>query len=129
MFYTVLESVCVADDETAYDLSKESKFVTTPYADYYELRNRLIECIPNVNIRLKTAPRTGKLEFSTDVNSVFDIAWYTFARILSEELFFCCFLSCLIIFLLLLYIRYSLLNDTNISFCFFSLLKIFSGYF
>ncbi len=86
MFYTVLESVCVADDETAYDLSKESKFVTTPYADYYELRNRLIECIPNVNIRLKTAPRTGKLEFSTDVNSVFDIAWYTFARILSEEL-------------------------------------------
>lgn len=86
MFYAVLENVCVDDDETACDLSKESKFATTPYDDYYALRNRLIECIPDVNIRLKTASRTGKLEFSTDINSVFDIAWYTLARILSEEL-------------------------------------------
>ena len=63
----------------------EGEFATTPYDDYYELRNRLIECIPDFNIRLKTDPRTGKLEFSTDVNSVFDIAWYTLARMLSED--------------------------------------------
>ena len=140
MFYVALEGICVADDEAAYDLSKEGKyfegysvfehykkarveipdelfsggdsredllaemrrtneyvashpveqppegeFATTPYDDYYELRNRLIECIPDFNIRLKTDPRTGKLEFSTDVNSVFDIAWYTLARMLSED--------------------------------------------
>lgn len=140
MFYVALEGVCVADDEAAYDLSKEGKyfegysvfehykrehvevpsellsggdsredlladmkraneyvaahpvvqppegeFATTPYDDYYALRNRLIECIPDFNIRLKTDPCTGKLEFSTDVNSVFDIAWYTLARMLSED--------------------------------------------
>lgn len=140
MFYVALEGASVADDEAAYDLSKEGKyfegysvfehykseqvevpdelltggdrredllvdmkrgneyvashlveqppegeFATIPYDDYYALRNRLIECIPNFNIRLKTDPRTRKLEFSTDVNSVFDIAWYTFARMLSED--------------------------------------------
>ena len=35
-------------------------------------------------MKLKVDPRTNRLEFSTDINSVFDIAWLTLARMLSE---------------------------------------------
>ena len=36
-------------------------------------------------MKLKVDPRTNRLEFSTDINSVFDIAWLTLARMLSED--------------------------------------------
>ena len=139
MFYVALEGVCIANDEAAYDLSKEGKyfegysffdkykhpivaipddldygeakgnlieemridneyiknhpaekppigeFATTPYDDYDELRNALIDIIPEFTMKLKVDPRTNRLEFSTDINSVFDIAWLTLARMLSED--------------------------------------------
>lgn len=59
-------------------------FATTPYDDYDELRNALIDIIPEFTMKLKVDPRTNRLEFSTDINSVFDIAWLTLARMLSE---------------------------------------------
>ena len=34
---------------------------------------------------MKLDPRTDRLVFSADVKSVFDIAWYSLARMLSEE--------------------------------------------
>ena len=139
MFYVALEGVCIADDEAAYDLSKEGKyfegysffdkykhpivaipddldygdakgnlieemqndneyiknhpaekpptgeFATTPYDDYDELRNALIDIIPEFTMKLKVDSCTNRLEFSTDINSVFDIAWLTLARMLSED--------------------------------------------
>ena len=51
------------------------EFATTPYDDYDELRNALIDIIPEFTMKLKVDPRTKRLEFSTDINSVFDIAW------------------------------------------------------
>lgn len=50
-----------------------------------ELRNALIDIIPEFTMKLKVDPRTNRLEFSTDINSVFDIAWLTLARMLSED--------------------------------------------
>ena len=139
MFYVALEGVCIADDESAYDLSNEGKyfegysffdkykhpivaipddldygdakgnlieemqndneyiknhpaekppageFATTPYDDYDELRNALIDIIPEFTMKLKVDSCTNRLEFSTDINSVFDIAWLTLARMLSED--------------------------------------------
>lgn len=140
MFYIALEGVYVADDDAAYNLSREGKhfegysyfekykratvtvpdeiltdgdtcddlledmqrandyieshpaeqpaegkFATTPYNDYKELRDCLISIIPDFKIRLTVDPQTNRLEFSTDVQSVFDIAWYTLARMLSED--------------------------------------------
>ena len=61
------------------------EFATTPYDDYDELRNALIDIIPEFTMKLKVDPRTNRLEFSTDINSVFDIAWLTLARMLSED--------------------------------------------
>lgn len=69
--YFTLENMCLTDD--VYD------------DGYEELRNKLIECIPNFNTRLKVNTQTGKLLFSVDVYSVFDIAWYTFAKMLSVD--------------------------------------------
>ena len=51
------------------------EFATTPYDDYDELRNALIDIIPEFTMKLKVDSRTNRLEFSTDINSVFDIAW------------------------------------------------------
>ena len=56
-----------------------------PYDDFDELREKLIDCIPDFRLRLKLNPKSGKIVFAADVNSVFDIAWYTFARILTED--------------------------------------------
>ena len=46
---------------------------------------RLIDCIPDFHLRLKLNHKSGKIVFAADVYSVFDIAWYTFARLLTED--------------------------------------------
>ena len=56
-----------------------------PYDDFDELRETLIDCIPDFRLRLKLDPKSEKIVFAADVDSVFDIAWYTFARLLTED--------------------------------------------
>ena len=56
-----------------------------PYDDFDELRKTLIECIPDFRLRLKLDPKSEKIVFAADIDSVFDIAWYTFARLLTED--------------------------------------------
>lgn len=56
-----------------------------PYDDFNELRESLIDCIPDFRLRLKLDPKSEKIVFAADVDSVFDIAWYTFARLLTED--------------------------------------------
>ena len=63
----------------------QGEFEKEPYDDYEYLQNLLIECIPDFRLRLKLHPKTRRMEFCADVNSVFDIAWYTLARMLSEQ--------------------------------------------
>lgn len=69
-----------------YYTEQDDYFAMEPYDHYEELRDRLIECVPDFRRRLKLNPRTNCLVFSADVNSMFDIAWYTLARFLSEDL-------------------------------------------
>ena len=65
--------------------SPDGQFVTEPYDNYEELLDKLIERIPDFNMRLKVNPKTHRIEFSADVNSVFDIAWLTLARMILED--------------------------------------------
>ena len=58
---------------------------TLNYDDFDSLRERLIECIPDFRLRLKLDPKSEQVVFAADVSSVFDIAWYTFARLLTED--------------------------------------------
>ena len=64
---------------------KKSGQYKEPYDDFDTLRERLIECIPDFRLRLKLDPKSEQVVFAADVNSVFDIAWYTFARLLTED--------------------------------------------
>lgn len=60
-------------------------FNNNPYDDYDELRKTLAGFIPKFNIQLKLNSTTGRYEFSADIDSVFDIAWYTLAKMISED--------------------------------------------
>lgn len=63
----------------------EFDFNHNPFDDYDELRSKLVEFIPEFNMKLKLNNATGRFEFSADIDSVFDIAWYTLARMISED--------------------------------------------
>lgn len=63
----------------------EFDFNNNPYDDYDRLRSQLVEFIPDFNMKLKFNAATGRFDFSADIDSVFDIAWYTLARMISED--------------------------------------------
>ena len=63
----------------------EFDFNHNPYDDYDELRTKLVDFIPDFNMRLKFNSATGRFDFLADIDSVFDIAWYTLARMISED--------------------------------------------
>lgn len=63
----------------------DGQFAEEAYDNYGELLDKLIERIPDFNMRLKVNPKTNRIEFSADVNSMFDIAWFTLARMISED--------------------------------------------
>ena len=44
----------------------------------------LLDLFPDFRMRLKFNPRYGKVEYGADVHSVFDICWYTFARMIAD---------------------------------------------
>ena len=56
------------------------RFTLDPIYEFYELRNKLLEMIPDFQMRLKVDPKTDKVVFAASVRSIFDIAWFTLAR-------------------------------------------------
>ncbi len=60
-------------------------FSRVPFDYNEQLQETLVDLFPDFRIRLKIDPRTRKAVFAADVNSVFDICWYTLARRISED--------------------------------------------
>ena len=61
-----------------------SWFAVEP-ADYDEERlNTLIDIIPTFQMRLKRNPKNNQVKLACDVHSVFDIAWYTLAMMITD---------------------------------------------
>ncbi|MBM7686786.1 hypothetical protein [Defluviitalea raffinosedens] len=52
--------------------------------DYNDLIFKVIDIFPDFRMRLKLDKKTGKVMFGADVQSVFDICWYTFSRIVAD---------------------------------------------
>ena len=53
--------------------------------DYYEeLRNQLMDMIQHFHTRLKVNSKNNQVVFASDIHSVFDICWYTLARIIID---------------------------------------------
>lgn len=65
--------------------TKEEGFARVPYDDYDELRDKLIDMIPDFRIRLKVNHKRNRVVLAADIHSVFDIAWYTLARKICED--------------------------------------------
>ena len=60
-------------------------FAEEPYDHYEELRDRLLSFFPDFKLRLKYHPEKRRMILSADVDSVFDIAWYALAHLITEE--------------------------------------------
>lgn len=52
--------------------------------NYDELVFNLFEMFPDFKLRLKQNSKTHKAEMCAEIHSVFDIAWYTFARMVAD---------------------------------------------
>ena len=60
-------------------------FTRVPYDYIDELQKILVDMVPDFRMRLKINPKTQRAVFAADINSVFDICWYTLARKISED--------------------------------------------
>jgi hypothetical protein len=58
----------------------EEGFATLPYDDYYILRDKLVDMMPDFRMRLKVNRKKNLVVLAADIHSVFDIAWYTLAK-------------------------------------------------
>ena len=60
-------------------------FAYEPFDDYEEIREQLLDLFPDFKFRLKTNPADGRVVLAAVVDSVFDIAWYALAHLMTEE--------------------------------------------
>ena len=65
--------------------SQEEGFARVPFDDYEELRDKLIDMLPDFRLRLKVNHKKNRVVLAADVHSVFDIAWFTLAKKLCED--------------------------------------------
>ena len=52
--------------------------------DYNDRISDALEMFPDFKMRVKQNPKTHKTEMSAEIHTVFDIAWYAFARMVSD---------------------------------------------
>lgn len=64
-------------------IEDDDDYTTQIYEDYKELTSKLLDLFPDFNMRLRFDSK-GKILYAADVKSVFDIAWYTFARMVAD---------------------------------------------
>lgn len=56
----------------------------TPHLFYKEMTGKLADIMPDFRVRVKVEPRTERMVLAADVNSVFDIAWFVLARLITS---------------------------------------------
>ncbi len=64
-------------------IADDDDYITQIYEDYNDLVGKLLDLFPDFNMRLRYNFK-GKVLYAADVKSVFDIAWYTFARMVAD---------------------------------------------
>ena len=53
------------------------------YIDY--LQNTLLSLFPEFKLKLKSNPRSKRIVYAADVQSIFDICWYTLSRMVADD--------------------------------------------
>ena len=69
-----------------YRTSSESEedFSKKVLADYDVIMENLLYTLPDFRMRLKIDRKSHRVMFGADIQSIFDIAWYTFARLTAD---------------------------------------------
>lgn len=62
----------------------DDKYLEHINADYNDRMVQMIDMFPDFRMRLKLNKKTGKVMYGADVQSVFDICWYTFSRMVAD---------------------------------------------
>ena len=71
-------------EKKAQAVEPPTSFARQPFDYFNDLRDILIDIIPDFHMRLKMNPKNNSVVFAADVHSVFDIAWYTLARMIVD---------------------------------------------
>ena len=74
----------IADSKKTKEHKEVSWFAHEPFDYYEDLRDTLMDIIPDFRMRLKVNPKNNQVVFAADVHSVFDICWYTLACMLVD---------------------------------------------
>lgn len=67
------------------DIEDDDEYVNEVMADYGYHIEMLLGLFPDFRMRLKMDEMTHRIMYGADINSVFDIAWYTFARMAADD--------------------------------------------
>ncbi|MGI6360430.1 MAG: hypothetical protein ACOX02_05280 [Acholeplasmatales bacterium] len=67
------------------DLLSKETFRKNVLKDKKKIYSRIISYIPPVRMKLKYIDNEGNAEFRAEINSVFDICWYTLARMIASN--------------------------------------------
>lgn len=67
------------------DIKDDNEYVDKVMVDYDDHITTLLGLFPDFRMRLKLDDKTRRIMYGADINSVFDIAWYTFARMLADD--------------------------------------------
>jgi hypothetical protein len=78
----ICDSLAFLERYREYENDKE--YVQHVLADYPERIVQLLEMFPDFKLRLKVDSKTGKIIYGADVQSVFDISWYAFSRMVAD---------------------------------------------
>ncbi len=66
------------------NIEDDEEYLARLKADFEEHINNVLEFIPDFRMRLKKDRKKNIIRFGADVQSVFDICWYTFARMVAD---------------------------------------------
>lgn len=64
--------------------SKDEEYLQRFNEGYDALLQNALDMFPDFKMRVKQNKKTHKAEMAAEINSVFDIAWYAFARMISD---------------------------------------------
>jgi len=66
------------------NIDDDAEYKAKVMAEYKEHISRVIGMMPDFHMRLKVDNKNGTVKFGADINSVFDICWYRFARMVAD---------------------------------------------
>lgn len=83
--FTPEQQLEFTNDEKQNDKILKKYFASKALADYDRIMDTLIDLFPDIRSRLKRDADTGQIRIMPDINSIFDIAWIGFAKIIDDD--------------------------------------------